>query len=244
MNFSWPDASHPPELNNDVHVWIWSTEASDNDNAETNAILSPDESERMNRFRFAQDRRRYLTCHANLRFILSAYTGLPQESISFLFSSFGKPSLQTHPDLYFNLSHSHHVGLLAVTRVAEIGADVECIRPIELEVAEAHFSPRELSDLKSLDEQHWLTGFFNCWTRKEAILKAEGCGLNLPLDSFDVSLLPAQTAALRAVQAPAKIRHWKLEHLEPAPEVIGAVAIGAAFSQIRCFRLDRCYRAF
>jgi len=242
MNFSWPAASHPPELDHDVHVWVWSTDA--NGIAKSNAILSPDEYERMNRFRFAQDRRRYLTCYANLRLILSAYTGLPQEKISFLFSTFGKPSLHAHPDLHFNLSHSHGVGLLAVTRVAEIGADVECVRPIEPEVAEAHFSPRELSDLNSLTEQHWLTGFFNCWTRKEAILKAEGCGLNLPLDSFDVSLLPGQPATLRAVQHPAKIRRWTLEHLEPAPEVIGAVAVDGAFSKIRCFRLERCYSVF
>lgn len=237
MNFSWPLALHPVPLNDEVHVWAWNTSRNRDD--EFNAILSPDEILRMNRFRFPLDRRRYLACHANLRILLAAYTGLPPRQLAFHANQHGKPSLNQPVAFYFNLSHSHDIGLLAVTRVAAIGIDVECVRPIEPEVATSHFSRAELADLAQLSPQQWLTGFFHCWTRKEAILKAEGCGLNLPLDSFDVSLLPGQPALLRAVRPQAALHHhWRLQHLQPAPSIIGAVAVGADFTHLRCFQFQ------
>jgi hypothetical protein len=66
-----------------------------------------------------------------------------------------------------------------------VGVDVEEVKPIEPEVADTHFSASELSDLSGLQGDAWLSGFYRCWTRKEAILKAEGVGLHRALDSFD-----------------------------------------------------------
>jgi 4'-phosphopantetheinyl transferase len=197
----------------------------------------------MERFRFAEDRRRFLVSHANLRILLGRYCGCEARAIAFETNEFGKPALKngrSAETLRFNLSHSGDVGLLAATRVAEIGADVEYVRPIEQEVAHAHFSRRELAELETLQGTEWLTGFFNCWTRKEALLKAEGCGLNLSLDGFDVSLLPGEPAMLRDVRASVGMsRKWKLEHLEPGPGITGAIAVGADFAGIDCFRFTR-----
>lgn len=243
MKLVWPSMASPPTIAGRVHVWSWDTPAETKRDTEDLAILSPDERERMERFRFAEDRRRFLISHVNLRILLGRYCACEAGTIAFEVNEFGKPALRNGsdaPKLRFNLSHSGNVGLLAVTGVAEIGADVECVRPIEQEVAHAHFSRRELADLERLQGAAWLTGFFNCWTRKEALLKAEGCGLNLPLDGFDVSLLPGEPATLRGVRAGvATSRKWRLEHLEPGPGIMGAIAVGADFAGIDCFRFMR-----
>jgi 4'-phosphopantetheinyl transferase len=195
----------------------------------------------MARFRFDRDRRRYLASHANLRRLLGGYAGCAPQELCFTENEFGKPRLvdAVGGHLHFNLSHSEDVGLLAVTRAGELGADVECVREIEPEVAEAHFSRSEMAELNKLKDSQWLEGFFRCWTRKEAILKAEGCGLNLPLDGFDVSLTPGGVTELLDFRpaAAALSRHWKLAHLEPEPGVVGAVAFGDGVRDMTCLHL-------
>lgn len=241
MNYSWNPASHPPPLGEEVHVWVWRTPRETNQDAANVAILSPEERSRMMRFRFTRDGRRYLTCHANLRRLLACYAGCTPREITFAVNEFGKPRLRRTPGgkpLHFNMSHSNDVGMLAVTRIGELGVDVECVRKIEPHVAEEHFSQSELGALRTLQGDEWMKGFYRCWTRKEAILKAEGCGLNLPLNAFDVSLLADMPAALKAVREDAKLsRHWKLAHLEPEPGVMGALATGESHSVLRQFRL-------
>ncbi|HEX2242050.1 MAG TPA: 4'-phosphopantetheinyl transferase superfamily protein, partial [Gammaproteobacteria bacterium] len=86
----------------------------------------------------------------------------------------------------------------AVTCAREIGIDIECIRS-ELayeQIAERFFSPREVAALRTVPTSRQLKAFFDCWTRKEAYIKARGEGLSLPLDRFDVSLAPGEPATL------------------------------------------------
>jgi 4'-phosphopantetheinyl transferase len=237
MLLSWPPADLPSQLEeNVVHIWAWTSIA---DDAQV-AILSPEERERMNRFHFPKDRVHYMSCHANLRRLLSHYQGCAPSELAFVANRFGKPELIRKAGarpLRFNLSHSGDVGLLAITRSGEIGADVEVIRAIEPEVAKANFSRRELADLKKLRAGEWLIGFFNCWTRKEAILKAEGCGLNIALDAFDVTLLPHEPAALRAWRPEAGLRrNWRLETLAPGPGIAGAAAVSSRTAKMECFQ--------
>ena len=101
-------------------------------------------------------------------------------------------------DSAFNLSHSHGIALYALTRGREIGVDIEYFRPdVEAgKLAERFFSPREAAVLRALPEHLRREGFFNCWTRKEAYIKAEGKGMAIPLSAFDVSLTPGEPAAL------------------------------------------------
>ena len=129
--------------------------------------------------------------------------------------------------LEFNLSHSGDFALIAVTQAHKVGVDVECIRSdIELEsMARRFFSPIEVSELMSLLADQRLVGFFNCWTRKEAYIKAHGLGLSLPLDSFDVSLTPGEPAILRATRPDAEeAARWTIIPLEVAPGYSAAVS--------------------
>jgi 4'-phosphopantetheinyl transferase len=219
-----------------IDVWAWSLNHPAIDWKLDAQILSSSELDRLERFRFEIDRARYAKSHANTRKILSEYTGIAPEDLEFAVSSTGKPSLAAsqEPKLTFNLSHSSTVALLAVASECEIGIDVETVRPIELDVAEAHFSGSELSDLKSLHDSQWLQGFYNCWTRKEAILKAEGIGLDPPLSSFDVSLLPGLPPRLLRWLPSAQIsRSWNLFHLIPTSDTVGALAFDNPPAAIR-----------
>jgi 4'-phosphopantetheinyl transferase len=115
------------------------------------------------------------------------------------------------------------------------------VRPIEPEVADSHFSASERSQLNQLQGDAWLLGFYRCWTRKEAILKAEGVGLSRPLDSFDVSLLPDEAAKLLGTRSQFSYS-WRLHDLSPSAGTIGAVATVQLQTKVTCFSFvnDSC----
>lgn len=229
---------HPGE----IHLWAWRLGFPRPDASPVPSLdlLDAAEIERYHRFHFERDRVRFAIAHLCLRKILGSYLGRAPEAIRFSANRYGKPGLAGEDSgrLFFNLSHSHDVALLAVSPDVEVGADIEEIRPIEAEVAEAHFSQHELDALQPLTGEQWLRGFYRCWTRKEAILKAEGVGLNPPLAAFDVSLTEDKPAQLVAVRPPVRFHHsWKLYSFEPSEETIAALAASAPAANISCFSL-------
>jgi 4'-phosphopantetheinyl transferase len=115
---------------------------------------------------------------------------------------------------------------------------VEEVRPIEPDVAARYFSASELSDLNALQGDAWLSGFYRCWTRKEAILKAEGVGLQRALDTFDVSLLPNAPAELLRTRV-RFLYPWKLHDMSPASGTIGALATAHGEARIASFSFRR-----
>ncbi len=93
-------------------------------------------------------------------------------------------------------------------------------------IAEHFFSPRERAALATLEPSRQCHGFFACWTRKEAYIKAHGEGLSLPLDGFDVSLLPGETARLLGTRPdPAEAQRWVLRQLDVGRGYTAAVAV-------------------
>jgi 4'-phosphopantetheinyl transferase len=117
----------------------------------------------------------------------------------------GKPALSrrfANSDLRFNVSHSEDVAVYAFSRGREIGVDVEAVRELRDadDIAVRFFSRRENEAYLALDPRDRLLGFFNCWTRKEAFIKALGDGLYYPLDCFDVSLAPDEPARILRVE--------------------------------------------
>ena len=158
-------------------------------------------------------------------------------SLRFHADGFGKPKLHQNESsfpLHFSLSHCRSIALLAVAAGRPVGVDVEEVRPIEAEVADSHFSASERVQLNQLQGDAWLLGFYRCWTRKEAILKAEGVGLSRPLDSFDVSLLPDETAELLGTRKHFSYP-WTLHDLLPSDDTIGAVASAQLQTKLICF---------
>jgi 4'-phosphopantetheinyl transferase len=159
--------------------------------------LSPDELDRAAKFHFLRDSQRFIAARGILRNILSRYIGQSPETIRFSYGPFGKPRLAPScaaDGLRFNLSHAGNIALYAVALNREIGVDLERIDPSFLEdrIEEKFFSRNEIVELRSLPVDARPRAFFNCWTRKEAYVKALGGGLQTSLQSFDVSLAPGK----------------------------------------------------
>src|SRR5215510_9241066 len=98
------------------------------------------------------------------------------------------------------------------------------------------FSPREVTLLRALPAALQATAFFACWTRKEAYIKATGEGLTLPLDQFDVSLVPGEPAALlRTAWDPQEAARWAMQDLAPALDYRAAVAVAGHDWRLTCW---------
>lgn len=232
----WPASEIPTAISpEEVHLWAWLLEPAAADLPAHIDILGPAELDRMQRFHFAPDRLRYAVAHANLRRILGGYLNQPAKELSFHANRFGKPELAGEgSSLHFSLSHCRSIAVLAVAYGLPVGVDVEQVRPIEPEVAATNFSSSELSELSGLQGDAWLGGFYRCWTRKEAILKAEGVGLHRALDSFDVGLMPDAPPELLRTRARFQYP-WKLHDASPAAGTIGALATAHGEARIERF---------
>ncbi len=204
--------------------------------------LSADERARANRLRFEKDRRHFIVGRGLLRTILGSYLNVEPGGLQFCYGPYGKPALAKESnvdEIRFNLSHSHGLALYAITRKREVGVDLELVQPeIEDErVAAQFFSPREIAMLRALPSEGKKEGFFKCWTRKEAYIKARGDGLAFPLDQFDVSVSPSAPAVLlRNDHEAQEIVRWSLQHLSPKLGYVAALVVEGHDWRLKCWQ--------
>ncbi len=243
MQTEWETA--PNELHlvaSETHLWRIVIEEKSFDLHSLTQLLSEDEMSRANRFRFQKDRMQFIIARGMLRTILSRYLNVQPASLRFGYGAQGKPYLtdengEPH-NIRFNLSHSEEIILYAVMRGQELGIDVERIRPefATDTIAEQFFSPSEVKSLRRLAPALQPEAFFNCWTRKEAFLKARAEGLTYPLDQFEVSLLPDEPPALLSLaDSSQEISRWSFFHLMPKPDYIGTLVVNGHCAQLRHF---------
>lgn len=213
------------------------------------ALLSEAERQRASRFVFGRDRHRFTVARSRLRELLGVRLDVRPESIELAYGNRGKPALARHfadSDLHFNVSHCGDVAVYAFALGREIGIDVEAVRAIRDadDIAARCFSRHENEAYRALDPSDKPLGFFNCWTRKEAFIKALGHGLYHPLDSFDVSLAPGDPAKILRIEgAPGDHCSWHMEAFSPAPGLVAAVVVesgrGRVGSPVASLRLAR-----
>jgi 4'-phosphopantetheinyl transferase len=219
------DWNHSPtsiELGEDeAHVWRASLDQDTKVIANLATLLSQDEYQRAARYHRPVDRDRFIAGRGILRKIISAYLALTPGQLQFTYNEYGKPAVsddQNDRAIIFNLSHSAELILYAVTRGRIVGIDIEYIREdfATLDIAEHFFSKDEVAALKLLPTDQRTTGFFNCWSRKEAFIKAKGMGVSYPLDRFTVSLAPSEPPALLKVDDDEReVTRWKMYELKP-----------------------------
>jgi 4'-phosphopantetheinyl transferase len=221
----------------EVHVWLADlNQPSDN----LRPLLSQDEIARAGRFHFAKDRNHYIVARGLLRQLLAAYLGAAAAEFRFDYAEKGKPSL-AEVDVQFNLAHSHGKAIYAFTRSRAIGVDLEFIREDfgGEEIAERFFSAGEIVALKAVPAELTKQAFFNCWTRKEAYIKARGEGLSMPLDVFDVSLRPGEPAALLSNhKEPAEVTRWSMQALSVPKGYVAAVVVEGHSWKLKAFSLN------
>lgn len=226
---------------NEVHVWRASL-VSRPDRHLLWQVLSEEERSRAGRFVFDRDREHFVVARGLLRRLLGRYLDRDPASIEFRYSAFGKPELSgalAAEGFRFNLSHSGGLALYALAREREIGVDIEQFRDNldEMEIAERFFSRAEVAALRALPPSAENKGFFTCWTRKEAYIKAKGEGLSTPLDRFDVSLAPGQPARLLMTrEAPEERERWSLREIDPGPGYTAAIAVEGHDWKLRLWR--------
>jgi 4'-phosphopantetheinyl transferase len=221
-----------------IDVWSVSLEQPAGVCRELKQLLSADEIARADRFVFELDRLRYVACRGALRQVLGGYLGVRPEGLTFAYADRGKPSLNGAA-LGFNVSHAAGLAVFAISEAGGVGIDVECTaRTVDFEaLGSRFFSAEEASELLMLPETSRREAFFNCWTRKEAYIKAIGDGLACPLDSFAVTLHPDDPPAFKWMAGGAAAG-WQLWAFRPAARYIGAVATRSRAAGIRLRRWD------
>lgn len=231
----WLNPNATPSIADcEVHVWRASLDLPPDKLNALEETLRQDEHGRAKRFISGQDRSHFIAARGILRNILGTYLGVLPQSIQFSYGHNGKPAIPSegsvHP-LRFNLSHSHGIALIGISREREVGVDVELIRPEVAgeEIAIRYFSDKEFEELRNLPAGMKAEGFFRCWTRKEAYIKARGGGLRIPLKSFSVSLTIRAQEVLRS---PDHI-DWCLQSLEPGFGYAGALVMEGNNMKVR-----------
>jgi 4'-phosphopantetheinyl transferase len=241
LSNSWSRPSSPAKCPI-AHVDIWKVRLDQPEKlASRSNNLSCDEIARASRFHFERDQDRFVRCRSVLRDILADYLEIPGSEIRFEYLKGGKPQVvasQNPRALQFNLSHSTNVALIAVSGEYRLGVDVERIREDvdTVALAERFFSLRERAGLRALPAQLQLLGFFACWTRKEAFLKATGDGLAFPLADFSVATHPDSDPRLEEIKGDTRVRDkWFLADVDVGDVYRASVAIEATSCRLETY---------
>lgn len=232
--FQPESAGSQPLSRRDIHVWavpLWG------EPEPFLPLLSAVERERAERMLILDHRRRYAIAHGAMRAILGGYTGEDPATLQFRVGPRGKPYLSERKDLFFNLSHSGQMALVALAH-AEVGVDLEKLRHLEslTDIAQRHFSTSEYEALSGLTGEEQLRGFYRVWTCKEAFIKALGAGLSLRLDVFDVAVA-GEMRFLAFRDREDAPEAWSLHDVSPSPVFAAALAIRGTDWQVRTMAL-------
>jgi 4'-phosphopantetheinyl transferase len=226
-------AAVPVPREREVHVWQVPLYQREEEIARFEGLLSHDELERAGRFKFFRDRRRFVVARGALRTLLGRYLRV-DSPIDFVYEPKGKPRLRGRSGPLFNVSHSGELALMAFSASTPLGVDVELLRDMDdaSAIVERFFSHAETARWTSLPAGIRTRAFFDCWTRKEAYIKAVGEGLSLPLDGFDVTFGPGRTPQINLGNG-REGEVWSLFDVNSIPDYAGALAIPGAGWQLR-----------
>ena len=220
MGTNWPATGAVPPLPEGA-VHVWHLLAGKANLPQAHALLTPEEQARAARIRAGAPRHEFTVARAALRLLLGATLGEAPLQLHFQLGEHGKPSL-AQGAVDFNVTHSGGCILIAISRAGAVGIDVEPLdRKVEaMELAAAHFHPEEVTAIAAeTDEARRLALFFRCWTRKEAVVKADGRALQISLDEFCV----LGDAPCNPVALPGRTPMW-VQDIDAGPGYIAALA--------------------
>jgi 4'-phosphopantetheinyl transferase len=201
-------------------------------------LLSAAEKEQESRFYFARDRRRYLITRALARTVLSRYESVHPREWVFSANANGRPEIVNaqarDAGLSFNISHTHSLIVLGVTRRRALGVDVENFRAreVSIDIADRFFAPQEVEALTATPPQRQQYRFFEYWTFKESYIKARGMGLSLPLDKFSFHY-PDDNAVEITIdpELADEASRWQFWQFRPRSEYLAAICAERAGAQ-------------
>lgn len=216
----------------EVHLWLAYYDEIDDPalHVRYRALMSRSEQNQEPRFHFARDRRRYLVTRALVRTVLSRYVDLAPTQWEFRTNPYGRPEIANvglpGGQIAFNVSHTHSLIIMGVTRRRALGVDVENVqsRTVSLGIAAQCFAQVEVETLARTPAELRQQRFFEFWTLKESYIKARGMGLSLPLSKFSFSF-PAERRVRIDIDADLDddSRRWCFWQLRPAAPYLAAV---------------------
>lgn len=207
---------------NEIHLWLAFPDEIQDDNLLTayEKLMTRDEYERYERYRFLKDRRLYLITRALVRTTLSRYIDIDPRHWRFSKNQYGRPEIVASggmPRIRFNISHTNGLVICGVVLEQDIGVDVENVERsgVAMEIPQKFFSCWEVEDLYSLPTSKMQDRFFHYWTLKESYIKARGMGLYIPLQQFAFHLSEDKPLSIsfdpELNDDPNKWRFWLLK---------------------------------
>ena len=212
----------------EIDIWSFSLNCDPSAVSRSFRLLSPDEKQKADRFRFEKDRDRYVVARGSLRRIIGSYLGLQPDQIRFSYNRFGKPFIDDqNVSIRFNVSHSRDIALIAVTSGKEVGIDIEFVDDglDVLTTAKCIFSQTETSILEKLPSDLRTRAFFKAWTSKEAYLKALGKGFSDESRQFPVSILMDEQKFVFITNDGHRSRKWSLMSLPSGRNYSSALVV-------------------
>lgn len=207
-----------------VEIWLWDNAEFISEADRLVTLLDETEIARRDRQFSRQKGTFWAISRARLRERLAAMTGKPAADLQFEENDYGKLSL-AGSNLHFNLSHEESWTALAICEQAEIGIDLEAIKPLSREEMDWPLSPVERQHLSEVTPEDLPQAFFRYWTLKEAFIKGLGLGVSFPLDGFDMTPFGDAPGLMRVHGDPAAVQNWVFEAREIRPGLRFALAV-------------------
>ena len=163
-------------------MWLARAALSHLDLAALRAVLGPEELSRASTAHNHEDARRYISAHGAARFILGRYLRIAPQDVRWELGPQGKPAIR---GAEFSLSHSGEFSLTAISARRPVGVDIqEIVAGLEVTALAQRFFPEpEAAEVIAATDPDLV--FARLWTRKEAVIKAQGgrlmSGLRIPV---------------------------------------------------------------
>lgn len=174
--------------------------------------LSPEEQHQWGAIQQPGRQREYLLGRVLLRRLLAERLRCPATELRFCSNAHGKPTLCDN-SWQFNLSHSGDWLALALCQQGPLGVDIEMglRRRQILPLAQRFYAQSEYEWLAALPEAGRESAFYRLWSRKEAVLKAQGGGIAAGLDK--VCFMPEEDWRLdnRLDTQSYQVQDWPLD---------------------------------
>jgi 4'-phosphopantetheinyl transferase len=222
-----------------VHLWCAAINPSASIVRDLGLTLSEEEWERAERFKFPKDQRRFIVGRGLLRRLLASYLSCEPGAVEFTYGASGKPGLTGKLGcdlLSFNLSHAGSLVMFAFARGRQLGVDIEGVDAgVDIDpIVNQFFTPGEIADVNSRPADLRHHRFFELWTRKEALAKAQGKGLFTALRELDTSAFDSDEGVIQDPELNHLVRSWWLSQLAPAPGYVAALAANKGSFRIAC----------
>ena len=227
-SWNWMDHSLLQLTSDEVHVWGVDLNRCADPVPSFNELLSSDELERAERFKFDIHKHQFVTFRGMLRKLVGRYLDIEPSTVQFHYNDQGKPSVAPSMNalnLQFNLSHSNDVAAFAFVRDQEIGVDIEQINNTLdwKSMAPQVFHHNELSHLQQIPTSEQIECFYRYWTSKEAFLKATGIGIDDTIHKLDFS--PLINGHAEVFTEPEEGNEWVRIAFAPLEHTIGSLMI-------------------